>query len=246
MNRIQTMTAFAALSLFASFSSAAQAQVALTNGATVSAGTITRTEPMNSLDLSVYGAPTSSSHQLISRAPMIQTFNGTSVGISFSGSSGVFNYPYSGISESKLTADRGAVNLDFSSVQNYFTLRWDSIDLQNDLAFYNGDQLVTSLNGTQLRSILGVTTYVTSVAEFIFAEVGFTKVVATSSSFGFEFDQVAFASDTVDVAPIPLNAASLGGLMSFLMMLAMRGKGGTQVAIRMALASLMPRRRVVA
>jgi hypothetical protein len=34
--------------------------------------------------------------------------------------------------------------------------------------------------------------------------------------------------------------------MSFLMMIFMRGKGGTQVAIRMALASIMPRRRVVA
>jgi hypothetical protein len=34
--------------------------------------------------------------------------------------------------------------------------------------------------------------------------------------------------------------------MSFLMMLAMRGKGGTQVAIRVALASITPRRRTLA
>jgi hypothetical protein len=34
--------------------------------------------------------------------------------------------------------------------------------------------------------------------------------------------------------------------MSFLMMIFMRGKGGTQVMVRMAFASIMPRRRGMA
>ena len=70
--------------------------------------------------------------------------------------------------------------------------------------------------------------------------------MATNTSNYFEFGDVSFSNQPVDAAPIPLNAASLGGLMSFLMMLAMRGKGGTQVMVRMAFASIMPRRRTLA
>ena len=70
-------------------------------------------------------------------------------------------------------------------------------------------------------------------------------MVVTSSFGAVEFGEIAFSGE-VQAAPIPLNAASLGRLMSFLMMLAMRGKGGTQVMVRMAFASIMPKRRTLA
>jgi len=82
-----------------------------------------------------------------------------------------------------------------------------------------------------------------SYAQFSFNELGFDRVVANNATNYFEFGDVSFSNQPVDAAPIPLNAASLGGLMSFLMMLAIRGKGGTQVMLRMAFASIMPRRR---
>jgi hypothetical protein len=70
-------------------------------------------------------------------------------------------------------------------------------------------------------------------------------VVTAAANTAVEFDTIQFG-DNVQVAPIPLNAASFGGLMSFLMMLGMRGKGGAQVAFRMAVQSLSPRRRTLA
>jgi hypothetical protein len=261
MTHIKKFAAAILITGIASASTGAQAQTALTNGATVSAttnGTVTRTGPVNNLDLSLYGTtyvPTTTnegSFNLVSRTPTIQSINGTDVSLSFTGTSGVWNNgdylrpTSSSASTNYLMAAAGSVNIEFSSAQNYFATRWGSIDLANNLTFYNGAQLVTSINGADMRSILGVNTHATAVAEFSFAEAGFTRVVATGTNYYMDFDQVSFASGAVDVAPIPLNAASLGGLMSFLMMLAMRGKGGTQVAIHMAFASLMPRRRTLA
>ena len=261
MTHIKKFAAAILITGIASASTGAQAQTALTNGATVSAttnGTVTRTGPVNNLDLSLYGTtyvPTTTnegSFNLVSRTPTIQSINGTDVSLSFTGTSGVWNNgdylrpTSSSASTNYLMAAAGSVNIEFSSAQNYFATRWGSIDLANNLTFYNGAQLVTSINGADMRSILGVNTHATAVAEFSFAEAGFTRVVATGTSYYMDFDQVSFASGAVDVAPIPLNAASLGGLMSFLMMLFMRGKGGTQVMVRMAFASIMPRRRGMA
>jgi hypothetical protein len=72
-------------------------------------------------------------------------------------------------------------------------------------------------------------------------------VASATGAHAFEFVDIAVSDVAApDVAPIPLNAASLGGLMSFLMMIFMRSKGGTQVMVRMAFASIMPRRRGMA
>lgn len=123
-----TILAFAAFAATAA-SNAAQAQVALTNGATISAtvnGTVTRTDPMNSLDLSLYGTPANPSlkDNFVSSAQMIQTFNGTSVSLSFTGTSGVYNNSsWLPGGQNYLIAASGSVNLDFSSTQNYFTTR---------------------------------------------------------------------------------------------------------------------------
>ena len=116
------------------------------------------------------------------------------------------------------------------------------------LSFYNGSQLLTSVSGSQFRSLAGVGLYSpASNAAFNFSELGYDRVVASGVIGGsMQIGAISFSDQPVDIAPIPLNAASLGGLMSFLMMLAMRGKGGTQVMVRMAFASIMPRRRGMA
>jgi hypothetical protein len=188
-----------------------------------------------------------------SNLPLAFSIGGTVGQISFVGSaltatgSGIKNADASNYSGTYLVAGSGSVVLDFNAQQKFFSMRWGSVDAVNVLSFYNGDQLVQSVTGAQAMAARTALSSVASYdAGFSFGEVGFTRVVATGGTTGFEFGNIAVGADAIAVAPIPLNAASLGGLMSFLMMLAMRGKGGTQVMLRMAFASLMPRRRVTA
>jgi hypothetical protein len=137
--------------------------------------------------------------------------------------------------------------MQFSSAQNSFGAVWASPDATNVLQFYNGSQLLASFSGEQYQNATGLSsTNAGSQAAFSFAEVGYDRVVLSTAVGGFEIGGITFSDQAVDVAPIPLNAASLGGLMSFLMMIFMRGKGGTQVMLRMAFASIMPRRRGMA
>lgn len=107
---------------------AAQAQTTLQNGVTVFGTTTTtdlsRTDPVNRLDLSVYGSsstPTEFSFaNLVSRTPTIQMFGGTSVSLSFTGFSGIFNnyarlpQVNQGDSLNYLLAMDGSVSMDFS------------------------------------------------------------------------------------------------------------------------------------
>ena len=195
---------------------------------------------MNSIDLNSYSGKINGSN--------IMTFgSGDSAGqISFTGGS------YSSVLPSgtrMVGALLGSATINFTTQQKFYAMNWGTVDTSNVLSFYNGDALVysttgaTALAGRQSFSATGFYD-----AQFSFAEVRFTKVVLTETTpgYGFEVSNIAYSAEAVDVAPIPLNAASLGGLMSFLMMLAMRGKGGTQVMVRMALASIMPRRRGMA
>lgn len=145
-----------------------------------------------------------------------------------------------------LKIENGSAIIDFDTEQKFFSMRWGSVDTTNMVSFYNGTQLVQTVTGAQaLAAATSISASGSYDAGFSFGELGFTRVVASTDALWMEIADFS-VSDTVDVAPIPLNAASLGGLMSFLMMLGLRGKGGTQVAIRMALASIMPRRRVLA
>ncbi len=181
---------------------------------------------------------------LVSQMPMSVNYGAVTMTTSYTGGSGVYsgtNGPSAPSGAGNyFAAVHGAVSFDFSAELKSFSMQWGSPDWSgNNLAFYNGSTLLASYTGANRLSMEG--TY----SNFSFAEAGFTRVVASGGVF--EFANVSFGDAAApEVAPIPLNAASLGGLMSFLMMLAMRGKGGTQVMVRMAFASIMPRRRVVA
>jgi hypothetical protein len=237
--------AFVALSATAA-SSAAQAQ---SNSWYVSPSQTPTYEGLTSLNSAISSAPT------FTNLPISFSIGSTSGQISFTGSSvtaaggAIHNADGSKYTGTYLAAASGSAIIDFDTQQKFFSMRWGSVDATNTLAFYNGNDLLQSITGTQAMAARTAFTSVGSYdAGFSFGEVGFTRVVATGSGSGaFEFGNIAVSDVAApEVAPIPLNAASLGGLMSFLMMLGMRGKGGTQVALRMAFASLIPRRRGMA
>ena len=103
----------------------------------------------------------------------------------------------------------GEVSLAFAGDQQYFGLLWGSIDLYNTLSFYDGATLLGSVTGGQVlagangnQGING-TLYVN-----INTDVGFNRVVATSSSYAFEFDNVAY-----NATPLASNVPDGGSLM---------------------------------
>ena len=223
-------------------SSASHAQVALDNG--VSFSTAAPSGSYTALDLG-----STAGGGFVTQMPLSLSYAGVNVNLSFTGVSGVAaaGRSWNPTPGQNHIAVNGTATMQFSSAQNSFGAVWASPDATNVLQFYNGSQLLASFSGEQYQNATGLSsTNAGSQAAFSFAEVGYDRVVLSTAVGGFEIGGITFSDQAVDVAPIPLNAASLGGLMSFLMMLAMRGKGGTQVAIRMAFASLMPRRRTLA
>jgi len=95
----------------------------------------------------------------------------------------------------------------------YFGLLWGSIDDYNTLSFYDGNTLVGTVTGVAAASAAGTlpngnqgnqgTAYVN-----ITSSLAFTRVVATSTAFAFEFDNVAY-NQSVPV-PEPASLALLG------------------------------------
>jgi hypothetical protein len=102
-----------------------------------------------------------------------------------------------------------AVEILLPGLQQYFGLLWGSVDDYNTLSFYDGATLVGSITGSDVvlapngdQGVNG-TLYVN-----ITSTVGFDRVVATSSQFAFEFDNIAF-NPTVPV-PEPASLGLLG------------------------------------
>jgi hypothetical protein len=105
------------------------------------------------------------------------------------------------------------VVMDFSTPEKYFGLLWGSVDTYNTLTFYNttlatpllfsvtGAQVLTSPNGDQ--GVNG-TVYVN-----ISNDVAFNQVIATSSNYAFEFDNLAFNPE-IPTVPEPGSMLLLG------------------------------------
>ena len=105
-----------------------------------------------------------------------------------------------------LTTGTGEAILSFGSAQKYLGLLWGSMDTYNTLSFYNGTTLVDTLTGA---TVIGGTTggfsssgdqgingtaYVN-----ITSDVAFDKVIASSTSYAFEFDNVAVVPEPTTV-----------------------------------------------
>lgn len=93
----------------------------------------------------------------------------------------------------------------------YFGLLWGSVDDYNTLSFFDGDTLVGQITGSDVTASpngdqgVNGTLYVN-----ITSTLAFNKIVATSSQFAFEFDNLAFSERNPDDVPEPGTLALLG------------------------------------
>ncbi len=173
------------------------------------------------------GAPTGVSYVNFDNLPL-GTDGGTSNGVTVSftpdgqavqGSlSGVYAEPYLSNNNGRpfgdpsngpdtttyLTTGVGSVTLGLPGGTNYLGLLWGSVDAYNTLSLYNGATLVGSITGSMVtadadgdQGING--TYYVNVT----STEPFNKVVASSSQYAFEFDNVAYDPQLVRSAAVP-------------------------------------------
>jgi len=108
-----------------------------------------------------------------------------------------------------------SATLDFSAFgnQSYLGILWGSVDSYNTLAFYDGATLVGTLTGGDILSPANGNQGVTGTAYVnIFSDRSFNKVVATSTLFAFEFDNVAFAVPEPSTTIAALSGIGILGL----------------------------------
>lgn len=113
-----------------------------------------------------------------------------------------------------------AVTLQFTGPQRYFGLLWGSVDDYNTLTFYLGNALVTSFTGTDVGHAAGAGTCIGGNQQAqgtcyvnINLSTAFDRVVATSTQYAFEFDNVAFSANPVGVPEPGVAGMFLLGLL---------------------------------
>jgi hypothetical protein len=115
-----------------------------------------------------------------------------------------------------LTTGIGQVTLQLDGYNQYFGLLWGSVDDYNTLSFYDGNTLLFNFTGLDVDGMANGnqgaagTFYVN-----INSDTAFNKVVASSSGYAFEFDNVALAVNPIRLpktgaVPEPGSLALLG------------------------------------
>ena len=104
-----------------------------------------------------------------------------------------------------LTAGNSSITLSFSTGNHYLGLLWGSVDTYNTLTFFDGTTNLGSVSGGDLFSNpVGNQGENGSRYVNILSTTAFTSVVASSTSYAFEFDNVAYA------VPEPASLALCG------------------------------------
>jgi hypothetical protein len=113
-----------------------------------------------------------------------------------------------------LTTGIGQVILQLGGDAHYFGLLWGSVDTYNTLSFFNGNNLLFSFSGFDVDNLANGnqgaagTFYVN-----INSSMAFDKVIASSSGYAFEFDNVAIMRDLVQ---LPVNGVPEPGTLALL------------------------------
>lgn len=138
----------------------------------------------------------------INAAPYISNSNGVLFGDSTVAGSDTTPYLSTGL---------GSATLYFPGQEAYLGLLWGSVDAYNTLSFYNGAALVGSITGTDITALANGNqgasgTYYVNIT----SSLDFDHVVATSSQYAFELDNVAYNTRTPVPEPISLGLLGLG------------------------------------
>lgn len=124
-------------------------------------------------------------------APFISGDNGTLFGNSQADGPDETRYLATGI---------GQVTLQLNAYRQYFGLLWGSVDDYNTLSFYDGNTFLFNFTGLDVSSLangnqgIDGTFYVN-----INSSDAFNRVVASSTGYAFEFDNVALAYDPISL-----------------------------------------------
>jgi hypothetical protein len=133
------------------------------------------------------------------------TFSGTGVVMNNGGqgSDGLYATPFGDATNYMAVLGGGSEAISYSSAMNSFGLYWGSVDTYNSLTFYKGNILVETITGFDVAPPMnangGQTDYASNGYVLISALPQFDRVVATSSSNSFEFDNV----DAGGTSPVP-------------------------------------------
>jgi hypothetical protein len=107
-----------------------------------------------------------------------------------------------------ITTGLGSATLTFPASQVYLGLLWGSVDNYNNLEFFSGATSIGTVNGLDIFAAANGDQGVNGTFYAnILSDIAFDRIVATSNSYAFEFDNVAY--NPTDPTPVP-GPAGLG------------------------------------
>jgi hypothetical protein len=132
------------------------------------------------------GAVVQGAENAVYAAPFVSGSNGLGFGSP--------NQPGGADTTRYLSTGIGSVVLEFSSSQTYFGLLWGSVDNYNTLSFYSGGNLVGAFNGLDVWASANGNQgeQGTFYVNFTDLNGSFDKIVASSTQYAFEFDNIAY------------------------------------------------------